>query len=543
MKSLKWWHYTYHEDDKIKKGVMNIMELKQILLAEIPSFKASGEQFLEGKLSKMDFKKISGGFGVYAHRDGKGFMIRLRILSGVLSKKQLKVVYEMASKYQVELIHLTTRQAIQFHGLSLDDICKVMEEGLSHNIYTRGAGGSYPRNVAMSPLSGVDLEEVFDVVPYAMAVNAYFLKRITTYHLPRKLKVSFSSSTKDASHATVQDLGFVAVKRDGKEYFKVYAGGGLGRNPRKGIVCQELVEPKDVLFVVEALTKLYIDQGDYENHGKARVRHIVERMGDEAFSVLYKKYLEEAYGVEGLELDIKSGEIAKKGECECISHPAIIPQKQEGLYTYYLHPIGGGLKCDLLGKIVETIESMQDVQARLSMSEGMYLLNLTAKEAEVVAKALDEFNRFTSLEKSRACIGVPICQMGILNSQKTLKEIIEYFKEKGDSKDVLPSVYISGCPNSCGVHQIGRIGLVGKKKKLHDTITELFDIYMDGSCEEGYTQLGENYGDIPAGDVPACLYQLAQLVKESETDFTSYIRDEKEKVKLLIASYTFESKL
>lgn len=538
MKRLKKWHSTYHKGDKINKGVMDIMELKQILLDEIPSFKASGEQFLEGTMSKMDFKKISGGFGVYAHRDGKSFMIRLRILSGVLSKNQLKVVHEIATKYQVELIHLTTRQAIQFHGLSLDDICEVMEEGLSHNIYTRGAGGSYPRNVAMSPLSGVDPEEVFDVVPYAMAVNAYFLKHIITYHLPRKLKVSFSSSTKDASHATVQDLGFVAVKQDGKEYFKVYAGGGLGRNPRKGIVCQELVEPKDVLFVVEALTKLYIDEGDYENHSKARVRHIVEHMGEEAFITLYKKYLDEAYAVEGLELNIAKSKTSKIGESQATNHPAIIPQKQEGLYTYYLHPIGGGLSNEILGKIIEVIEPMEDIQARLSMSEGMYLLNLTGKETQIVADELDVSNSFTHLERSRSCIGVPICQMGILNSQKTLKAIIERFREKEDVKDILPSIYISGCPNSCGVHQIGRIGLVGKKKKLHDAITEMFDVYIDGNCEEGYTQLGENYGDIPAEDVPECLYQLAQLVKDSEIDFTSYIRKEKEKVKTLIASYS-----
>ncbi|MGL4336270.1 MAG: nitrite/sulfite reductase, partial [Turicibacter sp.] len=91
--------------------------LKQQLLEEIPEFRAVGEKFLSGELSKMDFKKISGGFGVYAHRDGSSFMIRLRILSGMLSKEQLNQVYELSHKHQVKLIHLTTRQAIQFHHL------------------------------------------------------------------------------------------------------------------------------------------------------------------------------------------------------------------------------------------------------------------------------------------------------------------------------------------------------------------------------------------------------------------------------------------
>lgn len=514
------------------------MDLKQILLNEIPSFREVGEEFLEGTMSKMDFKKKSGGFGVYAHRDGKSFMIRLRILSGVLSKEQLKIVHDMATKYQVELIHLTTRQAIQFHGLSLDSVCEVMEEGLSHNIYTRGAGGSYPRNVAMSPLSGVDPEEAFDVTPYAMAANAYFLKRITTYHLPRKLKVSFSSSFKDASHATVQDLGFVAVKQDGKEYFRVYAGGGLGRNPRVGVLCEELLEPKDVLFAVEAITKLYTDEGDYENHSKARVRHIVERVGEEEFIKMYKEYLERAYKVEGLELSIQAAQTTKRGEEKHISHAAISSQKQEGLYTYYFHPVGGQLSNHLLGKIIETIEEMEEVQIRLSMSEGIYLLNFTAGEVEAAAAALDEFNSLTAIERSSSCIGVPICQMGILNSQKTLKEIIQYFKEKNYTKDILPAVYISGCPNSCGVHQIGKIGFVGKKKKLRDVITEMFDVYMDGSVEVGHTRLGENYGDIPASGVPHFLYELAKMIEQSGSDFTSFINKEKDKVRELIASYS-----
>ncbi len=31
-----------------------------------------------------EFKKASGGMGVYAHRGGKEFMVRLRVPSGVL---------------------------------------------------------------------------------------------------------------------------------------------------------------------------------------------------------------------------------------------------------------------------------------------------------------------------------------------------------------------------------------------------------------------------------------------------------------------------
>ena len=67
-----------------------------------------------------------------------------------------------------------------------------MEDGLKHGIYTRGGGGNFPRNVALSPLSGVEIGEAFDVTEYALKVNEYLMKDIYKYKLPRKLKVSFS---------------------------------------------------------------------------------------------------------------------------------------------------------------------------------------------------------------------------------------------------------------------------------------------------------------------------------------------------------------
>ena len=62
------------------------------------------------------------------------------------------------------------------------------------------------------------------------------MKRITSYKLPRKIKVAFSNSEEDTACCTVQDLGFMAVNNEGKKCFRVYVGGGLGRNPKKALV-------------------------------------------------------------------------------------------------------------------------------------------------------------------------------------------------------------------------------------------------------------------------------------------------------------------
>lgn len=42
-----------------------------------------------------------------------------------------------------------------------------MNKALDVDIICYGGGGDYPRNVMCSPLSGVEADEYFDVMPYA----------------------------------------------------------------------------------------------------------------------------------------------------------------------------------------------------------------------------------------------------------------------------------------------------------------------------------------------------------------------------------------
>ena len=150
--------------------------LNEILKAEISGFKEVGYKFLNKELNIIQFKDVSAGMGVYAHRGGQEFAIRLKTPSGRATKEDLAKIYEWASRYGLEWVHPTTREAIQLHGLKFDDVCDVMEEAIDYGIYSRGSGGNYPRNVAISPLSGVQKEEVFDVTPYADAINNYIIQ-------------------------------------------------------------------------------------------------------------------------------------------------------------------------------------------------------------------------------------------------------------------------------------------------------------------------------------------------------------------------------
>lgn len=513
-------------------------KLKEILYGEIEGFRKVGHQFINGELNLMQFKHASGGFGVYAHRGGKDFMIRLRIPSGITDVSEMNTIYNFAAKYGLDKIHFTTRQAIQLHGLSIDEVCDLMKEALDNNIYTRGAGGNFPRNVAISPLSGVEKDEAFDVTPYAIKVGNYFLERIYTYKLPRKLKVSFSSNENDEGHCTVQDLGFLAVNKDGKEYFQVYLGGGLGQNPRKAVKYRELIEPKEVLYYVEAMVRLFMAEGDYTNRNKARIRYIVERLGEEEFLNCYEKYVNEVKNDKSLEIEVKPKVYDKKGIKTNVDNSRLVEQKQEGLYSVYLHPIGGQLLVKDLRAILDLIANFEDIEIRLAMTEGVYFRNLNGKEAEELLSLTENMSAKTDFEQSVACIGVPICQVGLCNSQGTLHSVINYFKENEGRLDILPKIHFSGCGNSCGVHQISGIGFTGKKKRVGEAVEECFTLFVNGACGIEKSRLGEAYADIQSSKIPEFLFKLSKKVEESNLSFEDYLSDREDEFKILVEEYS-----
>ena len=72
------------------------------------------------------------------------------------------------------------------------------------------------------------------------------------------------------------------------------------------------------------------------------------------------------------------------------------------------------------------------------MDENLYVRNLNGKEAEAILDFTQGKGGETLAERSVACIGTPTCQMGVLESQKTLREFVELLKENSIKEVTLP---------------------------------------------------------------------------------------------------------
>lgn len=491
----------------------------EAVIEGVKNYKEKVNSVLNGEEELKNIKPIMGGMGVYEQREKGTFMLRVRIPAGVCDVKWLRSIYEIGKEVGVNRFHLTSREDIQFHGLTLAQTIEVKEALLKEGLVTRGGGGNNPRNIACSPLSGVDSKDIFDVTPYALASCDFIMDIIDSFHLPRKYKIAFASSEEDTSNATVTDLGFMAIEEDGHKYFKVFVGGGLGRNPKPGIVFEEKLEVKEILYVIQGLKELFEDYGDYENRNKARIRYIVERLGEETFKATLHDYIDKVKARGKNEPIINEIAYNKKGIKGSIKNERLVSQKQEGLYGVYVHPFGGYLSVEELGKIVEMAEAVEDVRIRLTMDQGFYMLNLNGEEAEKILTQTETLGLTGIMSKLVACTGANTCQIGLAASEELARAIKKWFDEvPQDVQAWLPAIHISGCQSSCSAHQIATLGFCGGKKRINDEIKTVFTLSINGSKSQAGAKLGEVVGDLLMENIPEFLEELAIGLKTGEIE-------------------------
>lgn len=511
-------------------------ELQKELLGEIDDFRALGHRFKNKEINAAEFKGKSGGMGVYAQRGGEKFMIRLRTPSGIVTPAHLALIESYARKYGLERVHFTTRQAVQLHDLDIDDVCDIMQDAIVHGLFTRGGGGNFPRNVALSPLSGVERGEPFDPTPYAVETGNYLLRRITGYKLPRKLKISFSNTAEDTANSTLNDMGFVASLQNGVPCFRLYLAGGMGGGPAVGISFDEPVAPQDVLYHVEAITRLFIAEGNYENKAQARLRFIPRRMGEAEFLACYRSHLAQVKAEMTEVCAAATPSVAEDWTPAVPQGSKRIPQRQKDRYAVELHPACGQLALEDLSALVAFIQDKPDVELRLSMEESLYVRNLTAGQADSLEDALPHLIA-TSLGQSVSCIGVPTCQIGVEQSQALCRSILDAFRAAGAAEELIPPLHISGCPNSCSRHQVNALGFSGRKKRIDNQPVDVFELHVGGCHRVGETKMGENYGAIRMDQIPDFLLQLAKNLQVSGLSFETYLKEKENDFQALVEPY------
>ncbi len=520
------------------------MKIPQTIETEIVEFIDGLEQD-KFDFEDIRFKPLRVGLGIYEQREKGTFMIRTRIPAGVVRLDQLEKIGELASLYGNGKVHLTSRQDIQFHSISKEKIAPIIKGLKEVGVITKGTGGNTPRNITVHPMSGVDKEEVFDVTPYAVALTERLLDEDGIFSLPRKYKISFAGSARRSTFVRVSDMGFLAEKRDGKRGFRVYGAGGLGNLAQAGVLLREWILEEKVLDFVLGMKFLFEAEGDRLNKSRARIRHIFQRLGEKEFRTKFEHYLALAAS-KNISLKLSGfSRIEEKGQKRVYQELDVLEESVEGRYTLTLYPRGGRMLSQGIAVLTSFIRKLSYTPSlRVGLDQRFYIRELDGKDVETLKIKMKDFVADSQMECSIVCAGASTCQLGLCLSQNLVKVVIKRFNQLEKAKgigilDQLPPLYVSGCPNSCGQHQVAEIGFYGKARRLNGYLMPVYAVMLDAHLTSDPGILAEESGVIPAKAIPDFLVEMAFLrTKRANLSFKEFLEEENSAIQTLIEKFS-----
>ncbi len=254
-----------------------------IVQKEIIDLEKKIYSFRNGQIDDERFRSLRLARGIYGQRQEGVQMIRIKLPYGKVSSEQLKRITEVSDKYSTGRLHITTRQDIQIHYVSLDRTPELWADLAKDDITLREACGNTVRNITASELAGVDVDEPFDVSPYAHGLFQYLLRNPICQEMGRKFKISFSSSDKDTALSYLHDLGFIPKVVNGEKGFKIMLGGGLGSQPHHAELLSEFVPVNQIIPTAEGIIRVFDRHGERTKRLKARLKFLVKELGRDEF--------------------------------------------------------------------------------------------------------------------------------------------------------------------------------------------------------------------------------------------------------------------
>ena len=487
--------------------------------------------FLDGQTKAEFFRAYRVPRGIYEQRLSGRFMVRVRVPAGMIFPEQIQRLAELSRTCGNGVLHVTTRQDIQIHHVKLENTPAILEGLLEVGLSSRGGGGNTVRNITACPRAGVCPEEAFDVRPYAIALTEYLLDSESSFNLPRKFKVSFSGCSQDCALASVSDLGFFAHVKDTTEGFAVYAGGGMGSNPRVAIRMEDFIPAEDIFYVAEAMKRLFDQYGDRTNKNRARLRYVLNRLGQEEFIKLYQQQREklkqerlQTPAIRPLISTSKASALADStstdrspAEFDNWRRTHVLAEKKTGEFTIRLRLALGDISVGDFERVASLAGMIGEGCIRTSQLQELLLCRVLEDDLPFAYAQLSGLKADVLTAhgpKLVACAGASTCRLGLCRS-RDLSTAMSAELSKADLPIELANkaIRISGCPNSCGHHHIGMVGLQGRAKRVGNKMVPCYAVMVGGQAAEGGARLAEQVGLVPAKNVPALVSDVLGVVQ------------------------------
>ncbi|PCH73176.1 MAG: nitrite reductase, partial [Flavobacteriaceae bacterium] len=456
-------------------------------------------QFHKGEIDEERFRSLRLARGVYGQRQFGVQMIRIKLPFGKMTSEQLHRISNVSDEYSRGRLHITTRQDIQIHHVSLDRTPELWAELEKDDITLREACGNTVRNVTASETAGIDPNEPFDVSPYAQALFEFFLRNPICQEMGRKVKISFSGTDDDTAISFIHDVGFIAKIKDGVHGFKVMLAGGIGSQPRHADVLYEFLEGNRVIPVTEAILRVFDRHGERAKRAKARMKFLVKQLGVDGFRELVNKEQKAlsqqvvAIDTDGFEapvvvntITVPTVEIKDEALFDLWKKSNVMAQKQAGLFAIGIKVHLGDFYTKNARILADLIKKYAGNELRLSIRQNILLRHVPEASLPFFYVELSKLGYtavgFNSVLDITSCPGTDTCNLGIASStgiSTELERVLESeYPQFVHNSDI--TIKISGCMNSCGQHSIANIGFQGMSIKSGKLVAPALQVLLGG---------------------------------------------------------------
>ena len=509
---------------------------------EAENFAETVKLFRQGKIDPDMFRRFRLQHGAYGTRMTDDYaMVRIKVPAGQIYPNQLEKIAQLSEMYSIGSAHFSTRENIQLHWVILEDVSEIMQSLSDVGMTSREACGNTVRNVMCSPLSGVCKDEIFDATPYAMAIAKFMLRNPICQGLPRKFKFNFTCCEK-CGMIRIVDVGLVPqiqeIDGEKRKGFKIFLGGGLGNRSFVGHQLEDFTPVEDLLYTSMAVIRIFDRMGDRKNLARNRMRYLVNDLGWEKFQNLVLKERAVVKATQSvivkLNIDDSINEIQRPISVsdESASVPDgfarwektnVIKQSQSGFNSAFIGLEAGDITANQLRSIAEIIRDYSaEGFARNGFSQDIVIRyvhddDLKSMYSRLIENGLAKTGSLT-MASAVGCSGTTSCNLALTNSHRLAKEVQRKFLELNlDEDDDLKdsTIKISGCPNSCGQHQIATIGFYGGGGRHGTDMFPNYTMSLGGKFDED-SMLGHHTARVPVKRVIPVILKIIELFKENK---------------------------
>jgi|TARA_R110000744_G_scaffold115003_2_gene215080 sulfite reductase (NADPH) hemoprotein beta-component len=471
---------------------------QQLVDERVAQFRDQTRRYLNKELSEQEFLPLRLQNGLYVQRYAP--MLRIAIPYGMLSSTQLRKLADISCRYDRSYGHFSTRQNLQLNWPKLEDVPDILAELAQVEMHAVQTSGNCIRNTTTDQYAGVISDEIVDPRPYCELIRQW-----STFHpefafLPRKFKIAVNATeSADRAATQVHDIGLHIKKNDAGEIgFKVIVGGGLGRTPMVGVTICEFMPRKDLLTYLDAIIRVYNQQGRRDNKYKARIKILVKALGIEEFRNRVDAEWAHLKGKESTvpmsEFDRLTSFFSEPAYAALENKPAILSSKladSAGFARWYerntfehkksgyrivtltLKKAGqapGDATSEQMQKAADLSDKFSFGELRVSHEQNLVLADVRQEQLVELWEAAKEAGFATPtlglLTDMICCPGGDFCSLANAKSIPIAEQIQEAFNDLDYLFDLGHiDLNISGCMNACGHHHVGNIGILGVDKK------------------------------------------------------------------------------